>query len=71
VPIHNTLISNGMKIVDYINETKGEMKHVSWPTRTQAVTFTVIIILISVGISIYLGFFDYIFSIMLQKIIGF
>jgi preprotein translocase subunit SecE len=60
-----------MKIVDYINETKGEMKHVSWPTRTQAVTFTVIIILISVGISIYLGFFDYIFSIMLQKIIGF
>jgi len=60
-----------MKIVDYINETKGEMKHVSWPTRTQAVTFTVIIILISIGISIYLGFFDYIFSIMLQKIIGF
>ena len=60
-----------MKIVDYINETKGEMKHVSWPTRTQAVTFTVIIILISVGLSIYLGFFDYIFSIMLQKIIGF
>lgn len=60
-----------MKIIDYINETKGEMKHVSWPTRTQAITFTVIIILISIGISIYLGFFDYIFSIMLQKIIGF
>ena len=60
-----------MKIIDYINETKGEMKHVSWPTRQQAVVFTAIIILVSIGTAVYLGFFDYIFSIALQRIIGF
>jgi len=60
-----------MKINDYIKETQGEMKHVSWPTKKQAITFTVIIILVSLGISIYLGLFDYIFTTILQKVIGY
>ncbi|MGB8815835.1 MAG: preprotein translocase subunit SecE [Minisyncoccia bacterium] len=59
------------KLTDYILETKTEMKHVSWPTRQQTIIFTVVIILVSVGVSVYLGLFDYIFSITLQKFIGF
>jgi len=59
------------KLTEYILETKAEMKHVSWPTKQQAIVFTVIIILVSLGVSIYLGFFDYIFSIGLQRLIGF
>ena len=59
------------KITEYILETKAEMKHVSWPTRKQTVIYTIIIAAVSVGISIYLGFVDYIFSVALQKFIGF
>jgi len=58
-----------MKILDYIKETKAEMKHVNWPTRKQAVVFTVIVVAVSIGVSLFLGFFDFIFSLALKQIL--
>lgn len=58
-----------MKIGEYLKETQNEMKHVSWPTRSQAITFTIVVILISVFTALYLGLFDYIFSQILQRFI--
>jgi preprotein translocase subunit SecE len=58
-----------MKIGEYLKETKTEMHHVSWPTKAQAISFTIVVILISVGTSLYLGLFDWIFSQILQKFI--
>jgi preprotein translocase subunit SecE len=58
-----------MKVIDYIRDTKGEMKHVSWPTRTQSITFTALVIIISIATAYYLGFFDFIFGEILQLIV--
>jgi preprotein translocase subunit SecE len=58
-----------MGLIDYIKDTKAELKHVSWPTRRQAITFTIIVILISVGVSLYLGLFDALFSFGLEKVV--
>ena len=64
------LIKNKMsKLSNYLNETKEEMKHVSWPTRKQTFTFVVLVIFLSIIIAAYLGLFDYIFSIGLKSII--
>lgn len=57
------------KITQYFEETKTELKHVIWPTRNQTLYYTVIVILLSVIISYYLGIFDFVFSQVLQKII--
>lgn len=57
------------RIVNYIKETREELKHVSWPTRRQAIAFTVAVIIISLVAAAYLGFFDYLFSLILQKFI--
>jgi preprotein translocase subunit SecE len=57
------------KIIDYIKETRAEMTHVSWPTRRQAVMFTIIVVVISVLSSLYLGFFDYIFTQIIEKFV--
>jgi preprotein translocase subunit SecE len=57
------------RLVDYIRDTKGEMKHVSWPTRTQSVLFTILVIIISIATAYYLGFFDFIFNKALELII--
>jgi len=57
------------KLSNYILETKGELKHVSWPTRKQTFMFTVLVIFLSVVISTYLGLFDYLFSLGLKNII--
>ncbi len=58
-----------MKLIDYLKETKGELKHVKWPSKEDTVRFTVIVIAISVFIAFFLGFFDFIFSYILDKLI--
>ena len=55
-----------MKILDYIKETKAEMQHVNWPTRKQAIAFTILVIALSLGVSFFLGFFDFLFTILLE-----
>ncbi|MFA5840991.1 MAG: preprotein translocase subunit SecE [Candidatus Paceibacterota bacterium] len=57
------------KITQYFEETKTELKHVIWPSRSQTLYYTAIVILLSIVISYYLGIFDFIFSLVLQKII--
>lgn len=57
------------KISNYLNETREEMKHVSWPTRRQTFIFTMFVIFISIGVAAYLGLFDYLFSLGLKNII--
>jgi preprotein translocase subunit SecE len=54
-----------MKLTEYVQETKAEMAHVTWPSRKQTIGYSVMVILISVGIAAYLGLFDYIFSKLL------
>ncbi|MES2214338.1 MAG: preprotein translocase subunit SecE [Patescibacteria group bacterium] len=56
-------------LTNYIRDTRGELSHVSWPTRRQAIAFTVIVILVSVFTAFFLGFFDYIFSLIIKKFV--
>ena len=57
------------KSITYIKEVIAEAKNITWPTRNQAIYFTIAVLLISVFIAYYLGFFDYLFSIGLEKLI--
>ena len=41
------------------------MAHVSWPSRKQAIAYAVLVIAVSLLVSFFLGFFDYIFSRLL------
>jgi preprotein translocase subunit SecE len=60
-----------MSISEYIKETKGELKHVSWPSKSQTTMFTMLVIAISIIVAAYLGLFDYIFVQILGKYIAF
>ncbi|MEI6296950.1 MAG: preprotein translocase subunit SecE [bacterium] len=55
----------------YIKDTKAELKHVTWPTQTQTINFTVAVVVISVVTSFYLAFFDGVFLMLLQKFLNF
>lgn len=57
-------------IGQYLKDTQGELRHVAWPTRTQTIVYTVLVFLISVGISLYLGFFDFLFTHGLSNLVG-
>ncbi len=55
--------------LDYIKETRAELKHVSWPTRSQTLVYTGIVIGISLLTALYLGAFDYLFTALLKLFI--
>ena len=57
------------KLTEYIKETRAELKHVTWPTRKQAIMYTVVVIVISIVTALYLGLFDYVFTTLLKLII--
>ena len=56
-----------MGVIEYVRETKAEMKHVTWPSRSQVAIFTLAVIALSVVVALYLGFFDFIFSRALES----
>lgn len=58
-----------MKLIDYLKDTKGELKYVKWPSKGDTIRFTAIVIAISVFVAFFLGFFDFIFSYILNKFI--
>lgn len=57
------------KITEYIKETRGELKHVIWPSKNQTFYYTLIVIVLSVVVAYFLGVFDWIFGQGLQKLI--
>jgi len=59
-----------MKFIQYLRDTKSEMKHVVWPTRRQAVAFTLLVVALSILTSFYLGAFDALFTSIIKKLIG-
>lgn len=56
-------------LFQYLQDTRGELRHVAWPTRTQTVVYAVIVAAISVGVAFYLGFFDFLFTTGLARVL--
>ena len=57
------------RLGNYFRDTIAEMKHVSWPTQKQAFTFTILVIVVSALVALFVGAFDYIFTGILNVII--
>ena len=55
----------------YFNETRGELRKVSWPTRQEAVNLTSITLVVIVSMSAFLGTLDYIFNQLFSFILSF
>ena len=47
---------------NYLRDTKAELANVRWPTKKQAVIYTVLVLGISALVSVFLGIFDYFFN---------
>lgn len=54
---------------DYLKAVRGELSHVSWPSRNQAIGYTALVILISLIVAGLLGAFDYVFTLLIEEFI--
>ena len=59
-----------MGFLEYLKDTRAERRHVAWPTQFQTVVYTILVVAISIFVSLYLGFFDFLFTGMLQRAVG-
>ncbi|PJE59864.1 MAG: preprotein translocase subunit SecE [Candidatus Portnoybacteria bacterium CG10_big_fil_rev_8_21_14_0_10_44_7] len=57
------------KIWQFIREAKSELKKVTWPTKKDTTRYTLIVIGVSLGVALFLGLCDFIFSWLLNKFI--
>ncbi len=62
-------LTKSMKLTEYLRETQGEMKHVSWPSKAQTIAFTIVVILISIIVGYGLGAFDFGFTFLIKTFI--
>jgi preprotein translocase subunit SecE len=58
------------KIIDYLKASIEEMKKVSWPTKKETYNYTLLVIGISLGVALFLGILDIIFSRGLEYLIA-
>ena len=58
---------NRMK--QFFEESRQEIRHVNWPTRSEAIRLTTIVIGIAVGLALFLGFFDWLFTNLIKTFV--
>ncbi len=51
-------------------DIKSELKKVVWPSRQEATNLTMIVIVVMIAVGIFLGGVDYVFSKIIEMIIG-
>lgn len=57
------------KIKIFFGEARQEFKHINWPTRQEAARLTLVVVFLALGLAVFLGFFDLLFSLGLKKFI--
>jgi preprotein translocase subunit SecE len=57
------------KIINFLKEVKTEIKKVNWPTKKETLRYTLIVILVSIVTSIFLGGLDFVLTTLLNKFI--
>lgn len=53
----------------YLKEVRREFQRINWPTRGQALRLSLVVIAISLVVAAFLGFLDFVFSTLLQRIV--
>ena len=54
----------------YYRETTGELRKVNWPTRQEAINMTILVVIVLIIMTIFLGSVDAIASVFVSWIIG-
>lgn len=57
------------KLTTFLKEVKIELSKVSWPTKKQMVSYTMIVIGLSLFLALFLGLLDFIFEFIINKLV--
>ncbi|MEK7602574.1 MAG: preprotein translocase subunit SecE [Patescibacteria group bacterium] len=57
-------------LVTYLKNVRAEMTHVVWPDRMQGLWHTLLIVVISAVLALFIAGLDYIFTGVVSKLLG-
>ncbi|MBT3418873.1 MAG: preprotein translocase subunit SecE [Candidatus Magasanikbacteria bacterium] len=57
------------KTKDYFQGAASELKKVVWPTKKQTIDYSIIVVALSLGMAVFFGVLDWIFSNLLGLLI--
>lgn len=57
------------KLSTYIKASYEEMKKVTWPSKKETTNYTILVIIFSLAVALFLGLLDYLFNLGLAQII--
>ena len=58
------------RVKEYLKDTRGELRKVSWPTRKQATNLTLIVLAVTVVMAAFLGALDFLFAQLIRLIVS-
>ncbi len=57
------------KGINFLKEVKTELKRVTWPTKKEAIKYTLVVIGFTLGVAAFLGGLDLVFSWLLDELV--
>ena len=57
-------------LMSFIREAKAELKKVTWPTRRQMWYWTLVVIVFTLCVSLYLGLIDFLLAWLFSALLG-
>jgi preprotein translocase subunit SecE len=57
------------RLINYLKGTRTELSSVNWPTKKQTRDYTLLVVGVSLLVAFLLGFFDKIFTFLLQTFV--
>jgi len=57
-------------LLTFFQESRAELRKVTWPTREQTLNLTGAVIAMTAGLAIFLGLVDYILNLIVKPLIG-
>ena len=55
--------------ITFLREVRDELKKVVWPTRQETIRLTLVVIVVSLFVGLFLGGLDFVFTKLLQTIV--
>ena len=58
------------KFTSFFSESKQELARVNWPSRDELIQSTILVIVVTLLMAVFVGFFDMIFSFLVRLLAG-
>ena len=58
------------KIILFFKEVKEELSKVVWPTREQTIRYTILVLIVAIGVGIFLGGLDYLLTLLTDFLVN-